>query len=139
MTEVAILTPDPSDASYVDLWLGVLKRLRAALDSAGVEATPVPWTEHVHDGAALQRFALVLPLLAWGYHHDHARWLQACRTWQAAAVPLANPASVLAWNSDKRYLETLAQRGVAIPPTLWSDRVTPRQIDEAFASTARRN
>ncbi|MEJ7745764.1 MAG: hypothetical protein WKF61_03215 [Luteimonas sp.] len=135
MTEVAILTPDPSDASYADLWPGVLTRLRAALDSARVEATPVPWTEHVQGGAALQRFALVLPLLAWGYHHDHARWLQACHAWQAARVPLANPASVLAWNSDKRYLETLAQRGVAIPPTLWSDRVTPRQIDEAFAST----
>ena len=135
MTEVAILTPDPSDASYADVWSGVLTRLRAALASAGVEATPTPWTEHVQDAVALQRFALVLPLLAWGYHHDHARWLQACRVWQEAAVPLANPASVLSWNSDKRYLDTLGQRGVAIPPTLWTERVTPRQLDEAFATT----
>lgn len=135
MTEVAILTPDPADASYSSLWSGVLDRLRIALASAGVTATPMPWTAHVEDCDDLKRFALVLPLLVWGYHHDHERWLQACRAWDAAALPLANPAAVLAWNSDKRYLEQLGQRGVAIPPTTWTDRVTQRQLDEAFAAT----
>ena len=135
MTEVAILTPDPADASYSSLWSGVLDRLRIALASAGVTATPTPWTAHVEDCDELKHFALVLPLLVWGYHHDHERWLQACRTWDTAALPLANPAAVLAWNSDKRYLEQLGQRGVAIPPTTWTDRVTQRELDEAFAAT----
>lgn len=135
MTEVAILTPDPADASYAGLWQGVLDRLRTALAGAGVTATPVAWTTQVDDCNALQRFPLVLPLLVWGYHHDHDRWLQACRTWQDAALPLANPAPVLAWNSDKRYLQQLARQGVAIPPTTWTDRVTPRQLDDAFATT----
>lgn len=135
MTEVAILTPDPADASYADLWLGVLDRLRAALAGAGVAATPTPWTAHVDGCDNLKRFPLVLPLLVWGYHYDHDRWLQACRTWEKAALPLANPAAVLAWNSDKRYLEQLGQRGVAIPPTTWTDRVTPLQLDEVFATT----
>ena len=135
MTEVAILTPDPADASFADLWPGVLQRLRAALASAGVAATPMPWTAHIDDCDELKRFALVLPLLVWGYHCDHDRWLQACRTWEAAALPLANPAAVLAWNSDKRYLQGLGQRGVAIPPTTWTDRVTPRQLDDVFAAT----
>ena len=135
MTEVAILTPDPNDATYADVWHGVLDRLRTALAAAGVTATPVPWTTQVEDCTALQRFALVLPLLAWGYHHDHARWLRACRTWQAAALPLANPAPVLAWNSDKRYLQELAERGIAIPPTTWTDDVTREQLDRAFAAT----
>lgn len=136
MTEVAILTPDPADASYAQLWPGVLHRLSQALASAGVAATPTPWTEHVDDAAGLTRFALVLPLLVWGYHGDHDRWLRACRTWDAAALPLANPAAVLAWNSDKRYLERLSQRGVAIAPTTWTDRVTTRQLDEVFAATS---
>lgn len=135
MTEVAILTPDPADASYAGVWQGVLDRLRAGLASAGVTATPTPWTEHVDECDELQRYPLILPLLVWGYHYDHDRWLQACRTWEEAALPLANPAAVLAWNSDKRYLERLAQRGVAIPPTTWTDRVTQSQLDDVFAST----
>jgi hypothetical protein len=135
MTEVAILTPDPDDASYTDLWPVVLERLRAALAGAGVAATPTPWTAHVDDGDALRDYALVLPLLVWGYHYDHARWLRACRTWERAALPLANPADVLAWNSDKRYLERLGRRGIAIPPTTWAARVTAPLVDEVFAAT----
>jgi glutathione synthase/RimK-type ligase-like ATP-grasp enzyme len=135
MTDVAILTPDPADASYAGVWQAVLERLRAALAGAGIEATPTPWTAHVDGCDALKRFPLVLPLLAWGYHYDHDRWLRACDTWQRGAVPMANPAAVLAWNSDKRYLERLGQRGIAIPPTTWTDRVTARLVDEVFAAT----
>ncbi|MFC0679657.1 RimK family alpha-L-glutamate ligase [Lysobacter korlensis] len=135
MTEIAVLTPDPADSSFAELWPVVLERLRGALAQAGITASPTPWTAHVESGAGLERYPLILPLLAWGYHTDHARWLQACRTWDAAGLPLANPASVLGWNSDKRYLERLAARGVAIPSTLWTERVTPAQVDEAFEST----
>ena len=135
MTEVAILTPDPNDATYADVWHGVLDRLRTTLAAVGVTATPVPWTTQVENCTALRQFPLVLPLLVWGYHHDHGRWLQACRTWQEAGLPLANPASVLAWNSDKRYLQQLERQGVAIPPTTWTDHVTRSQLDEAFAAT----
>jgi len=50
-------------------------------------------------------------------------------------APLANPAAVLAWNSDKRYLEKLGRQGVAIPQTSWTDRVTQGQLDAVFAAT----
>jgi glutathione synthase/RimK-type ligase-like ATP-grasp enzyme len=135
MTEIAVLTPDPADASFADLWPDVLERLRDALARAGITAAPTPWTAHVERGDGLARYPLVLPLLAWGYHTDHARWLRACRSWDEAGLPLANPASVLAWNSDKRYLERLAQRGIAIPPTTWAGRVTQRELDAAFDAT----
>jgi hypothetical protein len=135
MTDVAILTPDPTDPTYTSLWQQVLERLRNALTRAGVGATPVPWTAHVDDADALQRYPLVLPLLAWGYHHDHTRWLRACATWQRAGVALANPASVLAWNSDKRYLEGFAQRGIAVPSTTWVEAVTPDAVAAMFDAT----
>src|SRR3546814_20099052 len=48
---------------------------------------------------------------------------------------MENPADVLAWNSDKRYLETLRERGIAIPATTWSDRVTRGQIDAMLDAT----
>jgi len=48
---------------------------------------------------------------------------------------VANPPSVLAWNSDKRYLARLAARGIAIPPTTWTDAVTQAQVDALFDET----
>ena len=135
MTEIAVLTPDPGDATYAELWPTVLARLRAALAASGIEATPTPWTQHVERADALADHRLVLPLLAWGYHTDHARWLQACRTWAAAELRVANPASVLAWNSDKRYLDALSRRGIPIPDTVWCDELGPEALDAAFEST----
>ncbi len=135
MTNVAILTPDPADPSYSGLWPKVLARLQRALDGVGIATTPTPWTAHVDDGSALQDYARVLPLLAWGYHRDHARWLQACATWQRDGVLLSNPAQVLAWNSDKRYLSELATRGVAIPSTVFTDELSQELVERVFVET----
>lgn len=132
MTEIAVLTPDPSDPSYASQWPGVLERLCEALATAGLTAVPTPWTDHVDDASGLTRFPLVLPLIAWGYHRDHSRWMQACATWAAAGVRMLNPPSVLGWNSDKSYLGRLAEQGVAIPDTVWVDGVTQADVDAAF-------
>ena len=132
MTEIAVLTPDPADPSFAGQWPGVLERLAAALAGAGITARPTPWTAHVTDAAGLAGFPLVLPVIAWGYHRDHDRWLQACRTWEAAGVRMLNPPAVLAWNSDKSYLGRLADRGVAVPETIWADGVSQADVDAAF-------
>lgn len=135
MTEVAILTPDPADIAYPDLWPKVLSRLQRTLDGVGIRTVPTPWTEHVDSGVGLKGHACVLPLLTWGYHRDHARWLRACTSWEREGVPMFNPASVLAWNSDKRYLSELAERGVAIPPTLFTDDLSAEWVERVFAET----
>lgn len=135
MTDVAILTPDPAEVAYPDLWPKVLARLQHALDGAGIRGVPTPWTQHVDDASALRGYARVLPLLVWGYHRDHARWMRACATWEDAGVAMSNPASVLAWNSDKRYLRELAGKGIAIPPTLFADALSQPMIDDFFEQT----
>ena len=135
MTEIAILTPDPADVSHTTLWPKVLARLQRALDAAGITVTPTPWTMHADDASALRGFARVLPLLAWGYHFDHVRWLRACATWQREGIAMANPASVLAWNSDKRYLVELAARGVALPATTFTDHLQQHVIEGMFDAT----
>jgi hypothetical protein len=134
MTRVAILVPDPAHDSG-ELWRKVLARLQRALDGVDIETAPMPWTAHVDDAAGLRDFACVLPLLTWGYHHDHERWLRACATWQREGLPMANLAGVLAWNSDKRYLAMLAERGVAIPPTAFTDELSQALVDRVFAET----
>lgn len=135
MTDIAILTPDPAIKGNEGLWSRVFVRLRDALAAEGIVAIPTPWTAHVDDAGMLKGFARVLPLLAWGYHQDHARWLRACETWREAGVPMSNPAGVLAWNSDKRYLSVLAERGVEIPRTAWTRQLTHERLEQAFVDT----
>lgn len=133
MIKVAVLTPDPADLSYASQWPGVLERLSDALAQACIELHPTPWTDHVDTVQGLEGFALVLPVVAWGYHRDHAHWIKACALWEAHKLPVANPAQVIGWNSDKSYLARLAAKGVTIPPTLFIDEVTPEAIEAAFA------
>lgn len=135
MTQIAVLTPDPADKTYVGRWPEVLERLKATLESTGATVTATPWTDHVGDASGLAAYDLILPVIAWGYHRDHGRWLKACVMWNAAGLAIANPAEVLRWNSDKAYLARLADRGVPIPPTRWTDGVTQEQVDAAFAET----
>ena len=132
MTEIAVLTPDAADPSYAGQWPGVLERLAEALVTAGLTAVPTAWTDHIKDASGLMRFPLVLPVIAWGYHRDHDRWMQACATWEAAEVKMLNPSSVLAWNSDKSYLGRLAEQGIAMPDTVWIDGPTQADADAAF-------
>ena len=132
MTRIAVLTPDPADSSYAGQWPAVLERLAVALATAGITAEPTPWTDHVEDASGLTGYPLVLPLIVWGYHRDHGRWMQACETWAAAGVRMLNSPSVIGWNSDKSYLGRLADKGAAIPPTVWIDGPIQTDVDAAF-------
>ena len=135
MPRIAILTPDPASGDHAGVWPPVLARLQSALAAEGIEAVASPWTGHADDPSRLAGFAHVLPLLAWNYHLDHARWLRACSVWAEAGLPVSNPPAVLAWNSDKRYLHRLADRGIAIPYTAWAPRLDRQLLEDAFART----
>ena len=132
MTQIAILTPAADDPAYKSHWPIVLDRLSTALALAGVTAVPTAWTDHVEDASGLTGYPLVLGVLTWGYYERHADWLAATKLWGEAGVRIANPASVLGWNSDKSYLRRLEATGIAIPPTAWSDQVTQAEVDAAF-------
>ncbi|HEY4529414.1 MAG TPA: hypothetical protein VIG97_03655 [Luteimonas sp.] len=134
-TRVAILTPDPASGDHAEVWPPVLARLQSALATEGIEVVASPWTLHADEPSGLVGFEQVLPLLAWNYHLDHTRWLQACRGWAGAGLPVSNPPAVLAWNSDKRYLQRLAAKGIAIPYTAWTQRLSRGLLEEAFART----
>ena len=132
MTEIAVLTPAADDGTYGPHWPDVMERLAAALAPADLTVRSIPWLDHVEDASGLVAFPLVLPLLTWGYHQHHDRWLRATKTWERAGVRIANPARVLAWNSDKTYLARFEAAGVAIPPTLWTEAVTDAEVAAAF-------
>lgn len=132
LTQIAILTPAADDPAYKSHWPIVLERLSTALAMVDVTAVPTAWTDHVEDASGLTGYPLVLGVLTWGYYERHPDWLAATKLWGEAGVRIANPASVLGWNSDKSYLGRLEAAGIAIPPTAWSDQVTQGEVDAAF-------
>lgn len=129
MTKVAILTPDPNEHYWKDLQGEVFRRMAEPLAAAGLGVEGAAWSEA--SAEALSGFAVVLPLLAWGYHFDLARFRSQVGAWSARGVRLRNPASVLSWNADKRYLAVLAQAGAPTVPTLFVDRLGPADLARA--------
>jgi hypothetical protein len=88
------------------------RRLIAPLAARGVIATSAVWDDPAVDWA---HFDLVVVRSCWDYAARRREFLE----WAARVPRLANPASVLAWNTDKGYLSELALDGIAVVPTAW--------------------
>ena len=120
-----ILTPAPD---YWEAWDWAYDVEAAALEMAGLEVEPRPWT----DLGDLARIDAVLPLVAWGYHLRFAEWLALLDRMEQAGAPLMfNPPALLRWNSDKAYLEQLAAAGVSTV----ASRTVAALDDAALAET----
>lgn len=128
--QIAILTPDPADPARAGRWTEVFDRMAVPLRAAGATVDGPAWTE----AGDLAGYNLVLPMTVWGYHRAGQGWIDAVSRWEAAGVPLRNPASVLRWNADKRYLGRLAERGAPVVATIYVDRITPGAMDDALRS-----
>jgi glutathione synthase/RimK-type ligase-like ATP-grasp enzyme len=81
---------------------------------------------------------VVLPLLSWGYHLRSDEWFARLDALEAAGARLANPASVLRWNTTKTYLAELASKGAPVVPTHAVDRLTMEALDHAPRRVRRR-
>lgn len=104
--------------------------LLPALAAAGVVAVEQDWSDPAVDWTA---FDLVVVRSTWDYvlrRNDFVAWAERVE----AGGRLANPASVIRWNTDKRYLSDLDEAGVAVVPTTFID---PPEGTEA-ATVARR-
>lgn len=87
--------------------------LLAALDDAGIDTTLAVWDDDSVDWAA---FDLVVIRSTWDYalrRDEFVQWAQRVES----VTSLRNPASVIGWNTDKRYLADLAADGVAVTHT----------------------
>jgi glutathione synthase/RimK-type ligase-like ATP-grasp enzyme len=108
MLKIAILTPAPD---YYEDWSVPAADYRRLL---GNDVSFRSWT----DPGDLSGFDLILPLIAWGYQRDCSAWFALLDQMETENLPVANPANVLRWNTDKAYLAELAAAGVATVPTL---------------------
>ncbi|MGQ5226462.1 ATP-grasp domain-containing protein [Streptomyces sp. yara] len=110
MVRVALVTCADGPDVAEDRDLPVLVR---ALNEAGAEASAEVWDDAGVDWA---RFDLAVIRSTWDYSWRAAEftaWAERC----GALTRLANPADVVRWNTDKRYLADLAAAGVPVVET----------------------
>jgi glutathione synthase/RimK-type ligase-like ATP-grasp enzyme len=86
-----------------------------ALGRLGVTAIGVPWDSD----ADWPSYDLVVVRSTWDYIERLGEFL----AWASSVPRLANPVSVLRWNTDKHYLATLADAGIAVVPTTYITEV----------------
>lgn len=104
--------------------------LREALRRRGCEAASVVWDG---DGVEWGDTDLCLVRSTWDYHEKYERFLEWTRRAEAEAT-LHNPAGLIAWNSDKRYLGQLSEAGVSTVPTLWVERDSDPDLEGELAA-----
>jgi len=125
---ILILTPNPDHPSHHGRWPYVLDAYREALAGIDAEIFDQPWSEPI-DGD----YDLILPLVAWGYHNAPNSFIGAMTAMGAAERRVFNPPEIVSWNVDKRYLRDLAEAGVRIIPTLFTERLTDEDVARARA------
>ena len=123
---VAILTPRPD---YSAEWRWAYDVETAAIAAAGFEVIPHCWSDPLDAGA----FDLVMPLVAWGYHKHFDAWMRVLDSLERDSVAVQNPVPLLRWNSDKRYLAELYEKGIPVVPTQVAE-----SLDEASLDRVRR-
>jgi glutathione synthase/RimK-type ligase-like ATP-grasp enzyme len=87
--------------------------LISACGRVGFEASWAVWDD---PAVAWNEADLVVIRSTWDYTARRQEFL----SWAAGLTRVANPAPVLAWNSDKTYLRELSEAGVPIVPTTWA-------------------
>jgi glutathione synthase/RimK-type ligase-like ATP-grasp enzyme len=85
-------------------------RVIDALARRGIEAVHAAWDDPAVDWSS---FHLVVVRSTWDYPPRHSAFL----TWAESLPCVLNPAPILRWNTDKRYLAELAAAGLPVIPT----------------------
>lgn len=84
--------------------------LLMALRNRGLHARWLPW-----DDPATRDADVVILRATW----DYAERLDEFLSWTRSVPHLINPAQIVEWNTDKRYLDDLGRMGVSVVPTAY--------------------
>ncbi len=102
------------------------RHLLHALRAAGLSAEPVVW-EDPHYQWSAARLAVIRS--AWDYSFRREQFV-AWAERAAASTELWNSARVVRWNTHKRYLCDLMERGVSVVPTTLLPAGSPEKLEE---------
>ncbi|MGI5202716.1 ATP-grasp domain-containing protein [Spirillospora sp. CA-108201] len=113
------LLPDGSDD---------VQDLVGALAAEGAAAEPVAWDADVD----WSRYDVVVIRSTWDYTTRRDEFV----AWAQSLPRVLNPAAIVRWNTDKRYLRELAGAGVPVVPTLWDPDDIPSDWPEYVVKPA---
>ena len=136
MKKIALLISDnllpDSEDTRVDIFELVeqMGKLTPALAELDMELVQVRWRE-IADRAG--EFDAILPLMVWDYFEGNENAFLKAIAKAEDTTPVFNGFDILKWNADKSYLDALAERGAHVIRTLSVDRVTPKNVERAFA------
>ncbi|MEZ5976891.1 MAG: hypothetical protein R3F34_01555 [Planctomycetota bacterium] len=102
--------------------------LRAACAERGVALELVVWDDPAFDPS---QFDAAVVATTWDYAKKLDAFLAVLDRTERSTL-LLNPAEVVRWNVDKRYLAELEERGAAVVPTLWCERADAASIELGF-------
>jgi glutathione synthase/RimK-type ligase-like ATP-grasp enzyme len=102
------------------------RHLLHALRAAGLEAEPAVWEDPHYDWSAA-RLAVIRSAWDYSFRRDQfVAWAERA----ARGTTLWNSAPVVRWNTHKRYLCDLAERGVSAVPTVVLEAGSRLELDE---------
>jgi len=96
-----------------------------ALAACGLRVSHPVWNDPAVDWSG---FDCVWVRTTWDYQEqlpEFLRWVDRV----SGVSLLHNPASVLRWNADKRYLRDLSEAGVPIVPTVWLEAGSTADVE----------
>ncbi len=97
-----------------------------ALKRKGLRVFRTNWDNSKFDWSTTN---YILFRTTWDYfdrYDEFKPWLEKV----SQLTNLINPADLIKWNIDKFYLRDLEQKGIAIPPTIFIEKETPKSLSE---------
>lgn len=95
------------------------------LKERDINVTPAIWND---PAVNWKQFDAVIIRSCWDYHHQPRQFRQWLDHLKAQQITLWNPAEIVRWNMHKKYLQDLAAKGAAIPPTIWIEAETSADL-----------
>ncbi len=96
------------------------------LQQLGWQVQFTPWDRPETDW---NEFDAVVIRSTWDYQHRVGEFIQVLRQIEASRARLFNPLQVCLWNMNKVYLRELSDKGCAVLPTVWFDRLAAEDLD----------
>lgn len=127
---IALVTCEEIPAGVTDIDAELVEPI---LSKRGAEVETPAWTDPDVDWSG---FDLVKLSSTWDYHErpdDFRDWLRRA----GEATDLHNPAELVLWNMDKRYLRELEAKGLPVVPTIWSEPPGGGKSDDRAAEMRR--
>jgi hypothetical protein len=115
-----------ASCTAVPAWEVDDRPFHAALETRAAEIAQPAWDD---PAVAWEGFDACLIRTTWDYmdrRPAYVAWAERV----AAAIPLFNPAAIVRWNTDKRYLADLERQGAVIIPTVWLEAGSRPELAE---------